>query len=358
MRPIYHILGSDIPHHNQTVLDFFRDQLLPKLAGQQHYFYVIGQADLYSQYPQLNLQLFRSRQAIAKAVVKTAKQTKTAKFVLHGQYNVWLWLAILFRKLPAYRCVWHIWGADLYEEATGWKYKLFYRLRRLAQQKLPILWATQGDLIFAKRHLNRENGQDRVLYFPTRMAPQQEMLVQDPTKDKPFTILLGNSGDPSNRHLAALTQLKQSLAENLRIIIPMGYPANNQAYIEQVKRQAVALFPKNTVEVLTEQLDFIRYQQLLAQCDVGYFYFKRQQAIGTICLLIQLNVPLVLTKENPFCIDMQKENIPFLYSDELTIAKVRQVKQQLQDCDKRNIRFFAPQYNEQWLTLLTELSND
>lgn len=231
---------------------------------------------------------------------------------MHGQYNVWLWLAILFRKLPAYRCVWHIWGADLYEEATGWKYKLFYRLRRLAQQKLPILWATQGDLIFAKRHLNRENGQDRVLYFPTRMAPQQEMLVQDPTKDKPFTILLGNSGDPSNRHLAALTQLKQSLAENLRIIIPMGYPANNQAYIEQVKRQAVALFPKNTVEVLTEQLDFIRYQQLLAQCDVGYFYFKRQQAIGTICLLIQLNVPLVLTKENPFCIDMQKENVPFV----------------------------------------------
>ncbi|WP_420068294.1 TDP-N-acetylfucosamine:lipid II N-acetylfucosaminyltransferase [Actinobacillus pleuropneumoniae] len=354
MRPIYHILGSDIPHHNRTVLNFFRDQLLPKLTEQQHYFYVVGQQTLLTQYPELNLQVFCSRQAITRAVVQTAKQVKTAKFVLHGQYNVCLWIAVLFGYLPACRCIWHIWGADLYEEASGWKFKLFYFIRRLAQQKLPVLWATRGDLTFAKRHLNRTDTQDRVLYFPTKMGSRAVM--QDTRENKQFTILLGNSGDPSNRHLAALAQLKQSLAEDVRIIIPMGYPSNNQTYIEQVKRQAVELFPKHTVEVLTEKLDFTQYQQLLAQCDLGYFYFNRQQAIGTICLLIQQNVPLALTKENPFCIDMQAENVPFLYSDELTIAKVRQVKQQLQNCDKNNIGFFAPHYNEQWLTLLTELS--
>ncbi|UKH17031.1 TDP-N-acetylfucosamine:lipid II N-acetylfucosaminyltransferase [Actinobacillus pleuropneumoniae] len=354
MRPIYHILGSDIPHHNRTVLNFFRDQLLPKLTEQQHYFYVVGQQTLLTQYPELNLQVFCSRQAITRAVVQTAKQVKTAKFVLHGQYNVWLWIAVLFGYLPACRCIWHIWGADLYEEASGWKFKLFYFIRRLAQQKLPVLWATRGDLTFAKRHLNRTDTQDRVLYFPTKMGSRAVM--QDTRENQRFTILLGNSGDPSNRHLAALAQLKQSLAEDVRIIIPMGYPSNNQTYIEQVKRQAVELFPKHTVEVLTEKLDFTQYQQLLAQCDLGYFYFNRQQAIGTICLLIQQNVPLALTKENPFCIDMQAENVPFLYSDELTIAKVRKVKQQLQNCDKNNIGFFAPHYNEQWLTLLTELS--
>ncbi|WGE31804.1 TDP-N-acetylfucosamine:lipid II N-acetylfucosaminyltransferase [Actinobacillus genomosp. 2] len=356
MRPIYHILGSDIPHHNQTVLNFFRDQLLPQLTRQQHYFYVVGQEELGSQYPQLNLRFFSSRQSIAKETIKTAKQAPTAKFVLHGQYNIWLWLAILCGNLPAYRCVWHIWGADLYEEASAWKFKFFYRIRRLAQQKLPVLWATHGDLMFAKQHLKRENVQDRVVYFPTKMDLQP--LIQTTDQTKPFTVLLGNSGDPSNRHLAALVQLRKTMSDNIRILIPMGYPKSNHHYIEQVQRQAKELFPHSTIEVMREKLNFAQYQQRLAECDLGYFYFQRQQAIGTICLLLQQNIPLVLTKENPFCIDMQNEQIPFLYSDELTVAKVRQVRKQLQDYDKSHIRFFAPHYNEQWLTLLTELSND
>nr|WP_275672505.1 TDP-N-acetylfucosamine:lipid II N-acetylfucosaminyltransferase [Mannheimia haemolytica] len=46
-----------------------------------------------------------------------------------------MWLAIALGRLPTTNLIWHIWGADLYEMATSWKFKLFYPFRRVAQQK-------------------------------------------------------------------------------------------------------------------------------------------------------------------------------------------------------------------------------
>lgn len=358
MNPIYHLLSSDIPQHNQSVLDFFQSQLLPVLADQQHIFYVVNQTRLQEQYPALKLHCFNSKGAIAKAVLQVAKKEPNAQFILHGQYNVWLWCAILVGKLPAYRCYWHIWGADLYQASTDWRFKLFYPLRRLAQQKFTHIWATRGDLAYVAQHLARQKRDDRLGDFPTKMrsarwlAPPKEHNAA--TK---ITILLGNSGDPANQHLTALTHIKQSLsAQSVKIIIPMGYPAHNQRYIQQVKQQAERLFPVNTVQILTEKLSFTDYLALLQQCDLGYFNFTRQQGIGTLCLLIQLGIPCVLHRQNPFTLDMDYEQIPFLYHDQLNVTAIRQTQRQLAKVDKQQIAFFAPNYAKQWISLLTEVS--
>ncbi|WP_150538252.1 TDP-N-acetylfucosamine:lipid II N-acetylfucosaminyltransferase [Actinobacillus vicugnae] len=355
MKPIYHILGSNILYHNQTLLSFFQQELLPHLQAQQHYFYVVGAPSLVEDYPALALSCFESKNAIAQAVVCKARADQRAQFILHGQYNFPLWLAILTGNLPASRCYWHIWGADLYEESSAWQFKLLYPLRRMAQNKLPVLWGTKGDLAFAHQKLKRNHSRDSLLYFPTKM-PKVAPLLTPKTQGEHLTILLGNSGDRSNRHLEALTQIKQQLGEKVRIIIPMGYPANNQQYITQVQQQAVEFFPKNAVKILTEQLSFEDYLALLAECDIGYFNFARQQGIGTMCLLIQRNIPIVLSRQNPFTQDLQAEQIPFLYSDEINTFSIAQTQQQLIQLDKTAISFFAPNYRSQWLTLLTQVS--
>lgn len=355
MNRIYHILGSDIPHHNRTVLSFFQNELLPKLQGQDHRFYVVGKANLSEEFASLDLTLFPTKKAVAEAVTQTAKAEQSAKFVLHGQFNFAIWWAIFCGKLPPCRCVWHVWGADLYEDSTSWKFKLAYPFRRWVQRKLPTLWATRGDLAFAQRHLKREGKADQVVYFPTKMPNLPTLASKTPTGK--ITILLGNSGDRSNRHLEALGQIKQAFGEAVRVVVPMGYPENNHAYIEEVQQQAVRLFPQNAVEILRERLDFERYLAVLAECELGYFIFERQQGIGTICLLTQLNIPTVLHRNNPFVLDMQAEKIPFLFADQLSAEKVGEAKIALQQLDKTQIGFFAPNYSGAWLRLLTELAH-
>lgn len=348
---ICHILGSDIPHHNQTVMAFFRDQLWNRIPLQARAaFYIVGGSGD-SDPPEVKR--FASKKALATFLIQEAKQRDDTFYLLHGQFNLTIWLAILFNRLPLDRLGWHIWGADLYEDSTQLKFKLFYPLRRLAQKKLRHVFATAGDL--ARFSQVNSTAEKTVLYFPTKMDLSLQVPDNDRSAvtDKPLTILLGNSGDQSNRHLEALQQIKQQLGKQVRIIIPMGYPENNQPYIAQVKCKAGELFAESAVEILEQRIAFQDYLAILAQCDLGYFIFARQQGIGTICLLTQFDIPLLLNPQNPFCLDLQRQRVPFIEMQQLNHEGVAACKVRLAALDKTQIDFFAPNFADGWIQLLT-----
>ncbi|MEN1713106.1 TDP-N-acetylfucosamine:lipid II N-acetylfucosaminyltransferase, partial [Pseudomonas aeruginosa] len=97
--------------------------------------------------------------------------------------------------------------ADLYELSSGLRYKLFYPLRRLAQKRVGCVFATRGDLsFFAKTH---PKVRGELLYFPTRMDPSLNMMANDRQREGKMTILVGNSGDRSHEHIAALRAVYQ-----------------------------------------------------------------------------------------------------------------------------------------------------
>lgn len=352
MQPIYHILGSDIPHHNQRVLTFFQQELLPTLPSSSHYFYVVGKDMFKTYFPDLEITTFSTQKQIAQALIAKNQQNPTACFILHGQFNLWIWFAIVLGKLSTENIIWHIWGADLYEVSASWKFRLFYPIRRFAQRRLKQIWATRGDLDYLWRNVRARSDKDRLIYFPTEMPDQHRVLT---SKNDRLTILLGNSGDPANNHIPALEEIHKRLGKSVRIIIPMGYPANNEHYIQQVETESKRLFLAENLQILRDKLDFDAYLALLAEYDLGYFNFERQQGIGTICLLIQQNIPCVLHPNNPFCLDMQEENVPYLLSENLTFSRIQAVKQQLENRDKSNIAFFPQTYLKLWQRHLTEL---
>ncbi len=357
MTNLIHLLGSDIPHHNLTLLQFFDQQLSVQVpaARARQFMVVTSDPQAFAAFVSLDIRVFPDKKSLAQAVVALAKN-RQQRFFCHGQFNPWLWLALVSRKIARHQLYWHVWGADLYEDSRQIRFRLFYLLRRMAHRRVAGVWATRGDI--SHFHQRAPAVPASLLYFPARM-PVSSTPVSVADDGQPLTIVLGNSGDPTNRHTDALADIYHQFGTQVRVIVPMGYPADNEPYIASVRAVAEHYFADGQVTLLTGRLDFSAYLSLLDRCQLGYFIFKRQQGIGTLCLLIEKNIPFVLSRDNPFWQDLTEQQLPVLFrGDDLTLPAINEARRQMAGCDKAAIAFLSPGYQQGWHNMLAQVEQE
>lgn len=105
------------------------------------------------------------------------------------------------------------------------------------------------------------------------MDPSLNTMANDRQREGKMTILVGNSGDRSNEHIAALRAVHQQFGDTVKVVVPMGYPPNNEAYIEEVRQAGLELFSEENLQVLSEKLEFDAYLTATSPVRSRLLYF-------------------------------------------------------------------------------------
>ena len=85
---LIHVLGSDIPHHNHTVLRFFNDVMSVDMPTDAPRRFMVASAapESLNAYPHLQIEVYPGKRALASAVIAQAAD-RTQRFFFHGQFN-------------------------------------------------------------------------------------------------------------------------------------------------------------------------------------------------------------------------------------------------------------------------------
>lgn len=114
-------------------------------------------------------------------------------------------------------------------------------------------------------------------------AGNSDSPVSPVSKEKPTTVLLGNSDTVTNNHLEILDELAKFKSENIKLIIPLNY--GNKWYGDLVERKAIKIFGKNKVTALRTFMSRDEYYKVLDQVDIAVMNHYRTQAAGNTLAL-------------------------------------------------------------------------
>ncbi|MBO6536413.1 MAG: TDP-N-acetylfucosamine:lipid II N-acetylfucosaminyltransferase [Balneolaceae bacterium] len=192
--------------------------------------------------------------------------------IFHGIFQDWqkkLVKHIGFKK----QISWVLWGGDLYNPL-----KFGRPMRFIAGFVDSILTPIDGDVeVFTSKYGRRE-----VFEFGYPYAGLYGEITLNTEKSNPPLIIVGNSGDKGNEHLAVLKVLSEkSDIHNYRIVLPVAYSLS-----EEYESQLIDGIQKLGLSDITSlQKDFLpaeEYVQMLASSAMFIGAHNRQQAMGNI----------------------------------------------------------------------------
>ena len=192
--------------------------------------------------------------------------------IFHGIFQDWqkkLVKHIGFKK----HIGWVLWGGDLYNPL-----KFGRPMRFIAGFVDSIFTPISGDIdVFATTYGRRES-----FDFGYPYAGLYGDISINGQKSDPPMIIVGNSGDRGNEHLAVLKQLSQkSDIQNYRILLPVAYSLSED-YEKELHDGIKKLGLEDITTLQKEFLPSVEYLQLVASSSMFIGAHNRQQAMGNM----------------------------------------------------------------------------
>lgn len=243
------------------------------------------------------------------------------------------------------KMVWMIWGGDAYPLVNEKillrnyfsQHSLIYSLFQNNNIKIALF---SSKLNYYKWKIQRDNKKKKVgklisrFHFFSSVVPNEEQLFRKylPLKKAkyiPFnyvninsltqslkdisisndSVLLGNSGDPSNNHLEIIEWLKNN-ESNKTVYAPLSY--GYQKYIDYIENEGKKHLGINFI-ALRQYMKIEDYNVILSKCKYAMMNHYRQQAVGNILSMLWLG-SMVFLREESCVYQFLKENKVKVYS--------------------------------------------
>ncbi|MEH7386576.1 TDP-N-acetylfucosamine:lipid II N-acetylfucosaminyltransferase, partial [Bacillus sp. JJ1521] len=228
-----------------------------------------------------------------KGLINLIKElNKSKKVFLHGLFMNKIVMLLFLQPWTIKKCNWIIWGGDLYKYSSrNESVKNFFNelLRKSVIKNFGgIITLVKGDYQLAKKWYSVKGKYYRGMYInPVKIEFLNKVLNEKDLSNQEINIQIGNSANPSNRHIEALNLLSKFRNGNIKIYVPLSYGYNDNEYIKKVIDEGKAIF-KDKFIPMVDFLNPEEYAKYLASIDIAIFGHNRQQALGNIYALLYL----------------------------------------------------------------------
>lgn len=263
-------------------------------AGEPHTMITFGdiRKHTYVQSPTIfNFSTLKSIRNILKLI---GAMHRNDKIILHGLFSHHLVIMLCFMPWLHNKCIWAIWGGDLYYHKLAKKNARYYVLewfRKFLISRLGgFITYVEGDYHNAQQWYNANGKLYECIMYKSNIYSGAALTEDDLTKaearcSNKVTIQVGNSADPTNNHQQVFERLdKLDVQNNVdKIYCPLSY--GNPAYAAEIKHLGEVMFGDKFYPLM-DFMPLSQYNEILDEVDIAIFAHNRQQAMGnTINLL-------------------------------------------------------------------------
>lgn len=201
--------------------------------------------------------------------------------------------------------IWIEWGFDLYDfqlqEKPSLKNRISYHIKKQVRNNVnSVICIFPPDRDYFKNRFPKSKA--RILYAPYisdktstgvyKYQPTISRLKETKENSEPIYIQIGHNAQKQLNHLKALEVLSKFKDENIKLVLPLSYCAD-QPYIDQISKYLEDVFPNKYI-ILKDFIPKEEYFRIVRRIDIAIFYTYRQTALSNIYEMINNNVKLFM----------------------------------------------------------------